>query len=83
MRLLDTSPEAEQVQLEIYRKMTPEHRLRLAIDLAQTCRSLLAEGVRMRHPGYSHDEVRLAVIRLQLGDKLFARAYSEFRHLKP
>ena len=83
MRPLDTSPEAEDVQLGIYRKMSPEQRLHLAIDLAQTCRRLLAEGVRMRHPGYDEKRVRFAVIRLQLGDALFLTVYPDAGDILP
>ena len=46
----DTAPEADQAQVEIFRRMTPERRLQAAIELSRTCRELLAEGVRSRHP---------------------------------
>lgn len=83
MRPLDTSPEAYKIQLEIFRAMTPEQRLQLAIDLAQTCRKLLFEGVHQRHPEYKAEDIKLAVIRLQIGGELFCKAYPHARHILP
>jgi len=83
MTRLDTTREAERLQVEIFRKMGPEQRLMTALSLARTARALLAEGVRMRHPEYSEVQVNLATIRLTLGDELFARAYPEAGDLQP
>ena len=83
MSPLDTTPQAEQVQLEIFRRMGPEKRLQAGIALSQTCRKLLAEGVRRRHPEYDEGEVRLAVIRLTLPEDLFLAAYPEERDIRP
>lgn len=71
----DTTPEAARVQLEIYRRMSPSRRLELALELSDNVRRLVAAGVRHRHPEYTGEEVRLAVIRLTLGDELFRKAY--------
>jgi hypothetical protein len=57
--------------------MGPERRLQAGIDLAQTCRKLLETGVRMRHPEYNANQVKLAVMRLQLGEELFLKVYPE------
>lgn len=81
MRPFDTSPAAEQQQLKIFRSMLPEVRLQMAMELSQTCRHLLAEGVRLRHPDYDNEKVRLAVIRLLLGDELFLTVYPEARDI--
>jgi hypothetical protein len=82
-RPLDTSPEAERVQIEIFRKMTPERRLRAASELTQLVRATLAGGVRMRHPHYSDEQVRLAVIRLTLPEKLFLAVYPHAKEIEP
>jgi hypothetical protein len=71
----DTTPEAAAVQLEIYRQMHPLQRLELALSMGDTGRSLATAGVRSRHPEYSDEQVRLAVIRLTLGEELFREAY--------
>ena len=80
---LDTSSDAEKVQIEIFRRMDPEKRLRSAALLSQTCRTLLAEGVRKRHPNYDEEQVRLAVIRCLLPQDLFLRAYPNARDILP
>ncbi len=82
-RPLDTSPEAERVQIEIFRKMTPERRLRAATELTQLVRKSLTEGVRMRHPDYNEEQVHLAVIRLILPEKLFLAVYPHAKEIFP
>jgi hypothetical protein len=82
-RPLDTSPEVERVQVEIFRKMTPARRLQLAIELTQTSRKLLALGVRRRHPEYNEEQIRLAVIRLTIPEKLFLAAYPHAKEIVP
>ncbi|MFN0159047.1 MAG: hypothetical protein ACKVRP_13370 [Bacteroidota bacterium] len=83
MKLSDTTPEAEHIQREILRKMSPEEKMQLTFDLIEFSGSLNAVGVRMRHPEYTDDEVRLAVIRLRLGDELFCKAYPAHKHVIP
>ena len=83
MKSLDTSPEAENIQIEIFRAMGPEKRLQSAALLSETCRTLLAEGIRRRHPSYTEEQVRLAVIRCLLPEDLFLRAYSGARDILP
>ena len=82
-RPLDTSLEAERVQIEVFRKMTPERRLQIAAELTQLVRKSLAEGVRMRHPNYSQEQVHLAVIRLTLPEKLFLKVYPQAKEILP
>ncbi len=80
---IDTSVEAEKKQIEILREMGPEKRLMNSISLAQTARKLMAAGIKLRHPDYSEDQVRLATIRLVLGEMLFEAVYPEARDLTP
>ena len=75
MRPLDTSSDAHQHRLVTLRRMGPARRLRAGFDLTALSRALLAEGIRKRHPEYSPEQVRLAVIRRWLGDELFVLAY--------
>ncbi len=83
MRPLDTSSDAEKVQIEIFRRMTPEKRLHAAALLSETCRTLLAEGIRKRHPNSDEEQVRLAVIRCLFPENLFLRAYPGARDILP
>ncbi len=71
----DTDPAAARVQWEIYRRMTPGRRMELALEMSATLRQFMAAGVRMRHSHYDDRQVKLAVIRLSLGDNLFRRVY--------
>jgi hypothetical protein len=71
----DTSVETARVQQEIYRRMAPQQRLRLAFQMTASTRAITAAGVRSRHPDYTERQVQLAVIRLTLGEELFRRVY--------
>jgi hypothetical protein len=83
MKPLDTTPEAEKIQLDIFRRMGPERRLQAGLDLSRTCRELLREGVRLRHPEYDERQTQLAIIRLTLPADLFSAAYPEARDILP
>jgi len=83
MATRDTSEEAAQVQLDVYRRMAPADRLRVGLELTQMSRGLVAEGIRARHPEYSEDEVRWALIRAWIGADLFQRAYPRCPTLDP
>ncbi len=71
----DTSEEAARVQLAVFRRMSPEKRLKLAFQMTADLRRRLAEGVRQRHPEYDAHQIQLAVIRLTLGEELFRTVY--------
>jgi hypothetical protein len=71
----DTAAEAAQVLFATYRDMPPHRRLAQACALSDALREVTAAGVRSRHPEYDNEQVRLAVIRLALGEELFAKAY--------
>ena len=62
--LLDeqTTPE----QFEIYRRMTPEQRLRIAERMYWSARKLKTAGVRSQHPDWTESQVRAEVNRLFL-----------------
>ena len=79
----DTSEEAARVQVEAYRKMPPSERLRVGLELTRMSRELLAQGIRRRHPEYSEDEMKWALIRTWLGPELFERAYPRSPQLEP
>jgi len=73
----DTARDAEKKQIAILRRLGPEGRLRAAIELSRTSRSLLLEGVHRRHPDYDERQIRLEAIRLTLPEELFRAAYPE------
>ena len=55
--------------------MSPEQRVAMAVEMSETAFRLGEEGIRMRHPRYTDEQVRHAAIRLRLGDELFAAAF--------
>lgn len=66
----DTSAEAEAIQLELLRQMTPQERIAIMCSLSQSVRKMAFDAIRRRHPEYGEDEVRLAFIELTYGKSL-------------
>ncbi|WP_394832469.1 hypothetical protein LVJ94_38800 [Pendulispora rubella] len=75
MRPQDTHPAAYQAQLEVYRRMSPERKSGIVRDLSESVRCLAREGIRQRHPEYSNEEVRRALIALIYGSALAQRLW--------
>lgn len=71
----DTTPDADNLQLALYRKMTPEQRARLGHDMSIDARTIASDGIRQRHPDYDGATVRWALFRILLGDELFRRVW--------
>jgi hypothetical protein len=71
----DTTPEALAVQFRILRRMGPAGRAAMMFDLCDNLRTLVAAGVRHRHPQWDDRAVEREVIRLMIGDDLFRKAY--------
>ena len=72
---LDTTEEAAAVYAQAMRALGTEGRLRLWYEVNRRHREALEAGVRVRHPDYDEERVRLARIRLQLGGALFAEVF--------
>jgi hypothetical protein len=71
----DTSLEAFRVELSILRRLSAGRRLKMACRMTDSLRNVVASGVRSRHPEYTERQVKLATIRLTLGDELFREVY--------
>lgn len=58
----NTAVDADKIQIEIYKRMTPDERWQEALRLNASARALKAAGLRSRHPDWSEkriqDEVR-------------------------
>ena len=74
-RALDTSPEAEAVQVELYRRMTPAQKAQRVSDLTRGSCQLALAGLRGRHPGADERELLLRLAVLRLGAGTVARVY--------
>jgi hypothetical protein len=72
----DTSPEAERVLLEGYRRMTPEKKLAIVDDLNRATRQMAASRIRQKYPHATEREVVLRLASLTLGRDLMIRAFA-------
>jgi hypothetical protein len=57
---------ADPMQIDIYRRMTPEQKWDVAGALYDTARKLTEAGERMRHPDWTDEQVQRAVSRRML-----------------
>ena len=73
----DTSREAEQLQLELWRRMSPLEKVRAVIEISRAVQELSLAGIRQRHPNASQRECELRLAVLKLGPALALRAYPE------
>ncbi len=69
----DTTPDAARFQFTVLRRLRPGERAAMAMELSDAVRSTLEEGIRKRHPDYTERMVRLAAVRLSVGEEIFRR----------
>ena len=67
----DTSLEAARIYFATLRRLGGPRRMEMGVELSDNARSMVEAGVRHRHPEYRDEEVRLAVLRLMVGEELF------------
>lgn len=75
MRPRDTTPEAHEVQIEVFRRMTPEMRGARAVEMSEQARAITLAGIRQRHPEYDEQTARYGLFRILVGDDLFKKAW--------
>jgi hypothetical protein len=80
---LDTTPEAHAAQLAVWRRMGPERRLLLALQMSDEIREVALCGIRHRHPDYTEEEARFALFRHLHGHELFVRVWPDAPILPP
>lgn len=71
----DTTPDAADAQLAVWRVMTPVEKLTQAGALTRAVLWLEREGLRRRHPLMPADELHRAAVERRLGAELTARVY--------
>ena len=79
-RPIDTSRDADERQLNLFRAMTPGARLRLAGSMSTEITALTRSGIQARHPEYTPAEVEVTLVRILLGG---VPAGSEARSPRP
>ncbi len=67
--MTDTSPEAERVLIDIYRRMPFARKWKIIGDTFRTARVLHAVGVRLRNPAASDSDIRDEWLRKRLGNR--------------
>ena len=63
----DTSTEAAAIQRDIFRRMTAEQRLRLALEMSESMRNVALAGLRSRRPGLTADQLSSELMRIMYG----------------
>ena len=63
----DTSPEAAKIQREIFRRMTPAQRLRMALEMSDSMRNVALAGLRSRRPDLNEKELSRELLRIMYG----------------
>lgn len=75
----DTTPEAEEVQLEIYRRMSGRRKLELMLEANRRAREQALAGLRLRHPDAGPEELFRRLMDLTLGEELATEAFGPLR----
>lgn len=73
----DTTPEAKRRQIEGWRRMKPEQKLALVLQMSANVRRLAFAGVQRRHPHASTREQRLRLAQVLFGEELARAAYPD------
>ena len=71
----DTDPEAERVQIEIFRQMPAWRKIQLVDEANQLARQLALAGLRQRHPEAGPEELRRRLMGLFLGEEMATEVY--------
>lgn len=78
----DTSPEAERVQIQIWRGMPTWRKLELVAAMSATVRSLAIAGLQQRYPSDSASQLSRRIAALTLGEDLATRVYGAVEDLR-
>lgn len=73
----DTSPEAEQVMIDLLRKASPRRKFRMIEQNQRMVRAAAMAGLRERHPLESAERQRRRLADLLLGSELAFKAYGD------
>ena len=74
---LDTSVEAQQIQVALWRRMSALEKSQAVGNTSRRVQELSLAGIRQRYPSASEHECRLRYALLTLGRSLALRAYPE------
>lgn len=69
----DTTPEAQALLVERWRRMSPAQKAEVVQSLTRDCTALATAGIRASRPGASAGEVRLELARRRFGPEVAER----------
>ena len=72
--ITDTTPDAEKRQHEIFKRMSGERRLLLAMSFSDQLRDIAMEGLRQRHPSVSEENLKAIYFKEMFGVTIPHRA---------
>lgn len=75
----DTSPEAEEVLIDLLRKAPAWRKLEMVGQLNETVRTFALCGLRQRFPDATPEELKRRLADLLLGEELAARVYGNIK----
>ena len=79
----DTLPAAHDAQLAVYRRLSGEERVLLALQMSEDAREITRAGIKARHPEYDDEQTWHALVRLLLGDALYCSAWPHHARVAP
>jgi hypothetical protein len=79
---LDTHPEMEALQIQLWRQAGPTRKMNMLAQLNKSARLLALTGLRARFPQAGEAELRFKLAGLLLGDELAGKVYGESYHAK-
>ena len=71
----DTAKDSATIQFEVLKKMDINARAKMTFELSDNLRSIIESGIQQRHPDYTQNQIKLAALRLTIGDDLFDQAF--------
>ena len=71
----DTSPEAERVLVELWRRASPARKMEMVLSANRTARALAMSGLRQRYPADTPARLQRRLADLWLGPDLATKAY--------
>jgi len=71
----DTTMQAREIQLDLYKKMPPARKIELVFDAYRTGQLLSMAGIRNQFPTASEDEIWHIWAKRHLGEELYNKVY--------
>jgi hypothetical protein len=69
----DTTPDAHRKQIEILRKMSPEKRAIISLELSDNVRQIAIAGIKKQYPAFTDTQIKRELLRRCYGEELFQK----------